>query len=202
MRGMLTAWNDARGFGFIAPTLGGVDVFVHISSFPSGSPRPVVGDEVDYLLQFSSDGRPRAGDARLIPAAPVPVRERRSAPPPRSSPFGFLAILAFACVVLITSLLQPIPLWVLVLYGGASVVAFVAYAFDKRAAQVQGWRVEEASLLALGVVGGWPGAIVAQQVLRHKTLKASFQGMFWISVVINVLGFVGLAWVARELPAL
>jgi uncharacterized membrane protein YsdA (DUF1294 family) len=39
----------------------------------------------------------------------------------------------------------------------------------------------------LGVVGGWPGAIVAQQMLRHKTQKASFRSAFWGSVVINVI---------------
>ncbi|WP_167050930.1 cold shock and DUF1294 domain-containing protein [Salinibacterium sp. ZJ77] len=197
MTGVLTAWNDGRGFGFIAPTLGGTDIFVHVSAFPEGSERPAVGDEIDYVLQLSPDGRPRAASARLQRRAPVPARVRRAVPPPRSSPFGYLSILAFGCIVLISSQLAPVPLWVFVLYGGASLVAFIAYAVDKRAAQLQAWRVEEGSLLALGLIGGWPGAILAQQVFRHKTLKVSFQRMFWVTVVLNVLGFVVLSWIAR-----
>lgn len=197
MTGVLTTWNDERGFGFVAPTLGGADVFVHISSFPGGSPRPVAGDEVDYLLEFSPDKRPRASSAWLRRQVPVRSRERRSAAPARSSPFGYLAILGFGSIVLVVSSLGPIPLWGVALYAGASLVTFIAYALDKRAAQSGAWRVAEGSLLALGLVGGWPGAIVAQQVFRHKTLKTSFQWMFWVSVVVNVLAFVVLSWIAR-----
>jgi len=35
-----------------------------------------------------------------------------------------------------------------------------------------------------------PGAIVAQQVLRHKSSKASFRFAFWGSVAVNVVAFV------------
>ncbi len=201
MRGVLTTWNDDRGFGFIAPAVGGADVFVHISAFPEHALRPVEGDEVGYELEFSPDGKPRAAHAETVRAAPVPPEARRAGPLQRASRLGYLAILGFGCIAFVMALIHPLPFWVAVLYGGASIVAFVAYAVDKRAARDGGWRVPEASLLALGVVGGWPGAVIAQQVLRHKTLKVSFQVMFWVSVVVNVLGFVGLVWVASLAPA-
>jgi uncharacterized membrane protein YsdA (DUF1294 family) len=51
-------------------------------------------------------------------------------------------------------------------------------------------------LLALGLACGWPGAIIAQQVMRHKTLKMSFQVVFWVTVVVNVVAFVVFSWVA------
>jgi uncharacterized membrane protein YsdA (DUF1294 family) len=34
--------------------------------------------------------------------------------------------------------------------------------------------------------GGWPGALIAQQQFRHKTVKASFQSVFWVTVFVNV----------------
>ena len=84
----------------------------------------------------------------------------------------------------------PVPVWVL---GGvlgwyllASVVCVVVYAIDKSAARAGRRRISEATLLLLGVIGGWPGAIVAQQKLRHKTRKASFRRAFRASVLLNL----------------
>ena len=64
------------------------------------------------------------------------------------------------------------------------------YAFDKSAAVAGGRRVSESTLLFVGLVGGWPGSLVAQQLLRHKTSKASFRSEFWGTVVFNVFCFV------------
>ncbi|WP_153605141.1 DUF1294 domain-containing protein, partial [Pseudomonas aeruginosa] len=35
------------------------------------------------------------------------------------------------------------------------------------------------------LLGGWPGALVAQQVFRHKTRKLSFQLVFWGIVLLH-----------------
>jgi uncharacterized membrane protein YsdA (DUF1294 family) len=74
----------------------------------------------------------------------------------------------------------------------ASVVCFLAYAADKSAAVAGRWRVAESTLIFLGLAGGWPGAIVAQQVLRHKSTKVAFRSVFWGSVMLNVCVFVGV----------
>lgn len=68
-----------------------------------------------------------------------------------------------------------------------SVVALFDYARDKAAARAGRRRIPEARLLLLGAVGGWPGALLAQRLLRHKTAKARFQLQFWVSVVLNLL---------------
>ena len=84
-----------------------------------------------------------------------------------------------------------LPLAVVGLYAGASLLAFVMYARDKAAAQGGRWRTAENALHMVALFGGWPGALLAQRMLRHKSSKASFQAMFWATVLINcgVLGW-------------
>jgi uncharacterized membrane protein YsdA (DUF1294 family) len=79
-----------------------------------------------------------------------------------------------------------------------SVITFLFYAFDKSAAISRNWRTRENTLHLLSLAGGWPGALIAQQLLRHKTSKESFVIAFWLTVALNVCGFV--AWHAGVLP--
>jgi len=71
------------------------------------------------------------------------------------------------------------------IYAAASLVAFGAYALDKSAARRAARRTPESVLLLLGLAGGWPGALVAQRLLHHKTRKTRFQVVFWSTVVLN-----------------
>lgn len=102
-----------------------------------------------------------------------------------------MVLLAFLVGYVTVCILWPLPYWLAAIYLVASIACFSAYAADKRAAQAGRWRVSENTLLFLGVIGGWPGAIVAQQTLRHKTKKASFRFEFWVTVVVNLVAFVG-----------
>ncbi|OWV28410.1 DUF1294 domain-containing protein [Halomonas campaniensis] len=72
-------------------------------------------------------------------------------------------------------------------YALISVIAYITYAIDKKAAINNRRRVSERSLHLLGIVGGWPGAFLAQQRLRHKTQKTAFQVTFWLTVVVNLV---------------
>lgn len=67
-----------------------------------------------------------------------------------------------------------------------NVLAFLAYGFDKARARGGGRRVRETTLHLLAVLGGWPGALLAQAVFRHKTVKRSFRAVFWCTVAVNV----------------
>lgn len=83
------------------------------------------------------------------------------------------------------------------LYGGASVACFVAYALDKRAAGTGRRRTPERTLLLLGLAGGWPGALLAQRWLRHKSRKTAFRRRFWGSVALNLTLLVCVGALAR-----
>ena len=73
-----------------------------------------------------------------------------------------------------------------VVYGAASLACFAMYALDKSAAKAGRRRTPESSLLWIGLLGGWPGGLLAQRWLRHKSSKRSFLFKFWLTVAVNV----------------
>jgi uncharacterized membrane protein YsdA (DUF1294 family) len=85
---------------------------------------------------------------------------------------------------------QISPLWIAAAYAGMSLLTFVVYAIDKAAARAQRRRTPESTLHMLALAGGWPGALLAQQWLRHKSVKQPFRVVFWLTVVLNVAGLV------------
>ena len=80
--GTLAKWNDERGFGFIAPRLGGQEVFIHVSSFPRDGRRPRIGETLWFDIEVDKSGRKRAvrvaRPARAV-APPPPARHERGA---------------------------------------------------------------------------------------------------------------------------
>ena len=75
-----------------------------------------------------------------------------------------------------------------------SLVAFVAYGFDKRRAQKDGRRVPEKTLHLMALFGGWPGALIGQKVFRHKTQKIGFRIVFWLCVALHLIAVGGLVY--------
>ncbi|MDP1655014.1 MAG: DUF1294 domain-containing protein [Hylemonella sp.] len=71
-------------------------------------------------------------------------------------------------------------------YGLSSLITFAVYAVDKSAARTGGRRVPERTLHLLALLGGWPGALLARQWLRHKSRKPRFSAMLWLTVLGNV----------------
>lgn len=105
--------------------------------------------------------------------------------------YHHLLILAFILFLGVSYYLgyTPIALWVIFIL--ASGIAYVLYAKDKVAAKADSWRVSENTLHLAALLCGWPGALIAQERLRHKTKKQSFRSIFWFSVLINLAG---IAW--------
>lgn len=178
-QGRITSWKDDKGFGFIAPNGGGKPVFVHVSAFANRQRRPEGDELVTYELAVDGKGR---GQAMKVTFVGEPARgDGKSVPAwlPTFFTAGFLAFLVS------TAIAGKLPMAILGLYLAASVVAFVAYLLDKSAARNDRWRTSESTLHMFGLIGGWPGALIAQKVFRHKSSKASFQTTFWITVVLN-----------------
>lgn len=101
LTGILRSWNDDRGFGFIAPSHGGAEIFVHISAFPQDGSRPVEGESLFYELGRGRDNRPQA--VRVVRQAigsRPPSRQAVAKRHGTASPLKFLvaALLILACL--------------------------------------------------------------------------------------------------------
>ncbi|WP_395025222.1 DUF1294 domain-containing protein [Comamonas odontotermitis] len=207
--GTLQSWNDERGFGFIAADQGGDPVFVHIKAFGPGAARPQAQQRLSFEVEPGPEGkkrarkvqlvRPRAGTAGPATSAGRPARgtQQRSPASARSAhgsarwgTASLFALPAFALLVVVLGVLWHPPSWLLWWYAGLSALTFVIYALDKSAAQSGRWRTKESTLHLLALGGGWPGALVAQQLLRHKSAKTEFRAVFWLTVLLNVAALV------------
>ena len=89
-------------------------------------------------------------------------------------------------------IIGKIPFAVLWLYIIVSFITFGIYALDKSAAKNNQWRTREGTLHFLALIGGWPGALIAQKRFQHKSKKQSFQNIFFATIVFNCVFFVWL----------
>ncbi len=181
LQGTIASWNDKKGFGFITPVSGNDRIFVHIKAFRKRQGRPQVNQQISYSISEDKQGRPCAADVAFVGKPSANPRHGKA----QTAAYLFVALF-FTALGVLTFILQLIPLFIIALYAVASAITFITYAIDKSAARKGGWRVTEATLHTMSLFGGWPGALVAQQALRHKSRKAEFQGVFKITVVLNV----------------
>jgi uncharacterized membrane protein YsdA (DUF1294 family)/cold shock CspA family protein len=192
-QGRITSWKDDEGFGFITPNGGGPTVFVHINSFASRRKRPAGNEIVTYHLTANAAGQPRAEQVAFVGAV---VRPAAPAVPFNGVPLalGFLALMGLLVV------LHQVPARLFGAYLVMSVITFFAYCGDKAAAKANRRRTPEDTLHLMAVAGGWPGAFIAQQMVRHKTSKQAFRTVFWWTVAINCVALAALMTPAgREL---
>jgi uncharacterized membrane protein YsdA (DUF1294 family) len=91
----------------------------------------------------------------------------------------------FLAVIGVLAARGMLPVGILMLYLATSAASVIAYGVDKSAAQSGRWRTAESTLHVLALIGGWPGALVAQRMFHHKSRKASFQTLFLATVALN-----------------
>ncbi|MFC3627310.1 DUF1294 domain-containing protein [Vogesella amnigena] len=188
-QGRLHNWQPRRGFGFITPNGGGEPAYVQQQSFQRQLHAPANGDLLSYHVSRDAKGRLVAHAVRQIT-----LRHRLSHQPSlprRREPRIALPLLLFAVLLAAGILLGRLPAGIAVLYLLLSLFTYLLYAHDKRAARRRRWRTRESTLHLLAMLGGWPGAMLAQYRLRHKSSKISFQFWYRGTVAAN-LGL--LAW--------
>ena len=56
-----------------------------------------------------------------------------------------------------------------------NIVTFLVYGIDKWKAKQGSWRISEATLLILAVIGGSIGALLGMKVWHHKTMHKKFK---------------------------
>lgn len=188
LAGRITEWKDEKGFGFVVPNGGGERAFVHVNAFQRGSRRPAEGDLVSYVASPDQRGRLQAKQIRhagqkiAVPRAPSRV--------PRAA-LG-IGSLAFGASLVAAGF---VPALMLGAVASLSLLAYFMYWLDKSAARRSAQRTPESTLHLISLAGGWPGALIAQQQFRHKTIKQPFQTVFWATVALNLAGVV---WLVRS----
>lgn len=183
--GRLTSWKDDQGFGFVTPDVGGEKVFIHIKAFHREASRPREGDVLSYELEFDERKRPRGKKVQRLGERLKQTREGRGWKAPAFTLF-------FCLLLLLCALTGRLHWWIVCVYLALSVIAYCVYQSDKEAAKLGNRRKPESTLHFLALLGGWPGAFVAQRRLRHKSTKPSFQIVFWMTVALNIIILGGL----------
>ncbi|MEM5508032.1 DUF1294 domain-containing protein [Pseudoalteromonas sp. AS71] len=108
--------------------------------------------------------------------------------------------LLYLAAIWLTYPLQYLPVYIPIYVPGyisvLSAITFFMYAWDKRQAKRSPHkkvnRTLERTLQLLALIGGWPGALIAQQLLRHKSQKRRFIIVLWLCVLVNVAAMGGL----------
>lgn len=192
--GKLTTWQDDRGFGFIRGNDGSKEVFLHISEIKHNIRRPQVGDLIRYQLTFDN-GKVRAIEATIEGATHHQLASKRTTSKYKSKSSINLSILGLQVLLLASMPLggsiklalttaNTIPL---IAYLIMSLITFGLYAHDKESAQQGKRRIPEKTLHLCELAGGWLGGFIAQQTLRHKSIKTSYQFEFWLIVAIHLV---------------
>lgn len=199
MGGFLTAqlaeWSGERGFGFLRR--GPRRIFLHVSDFSGAHCDLKVGETFRFEMGRDEQGRTCAINASIVRsqrnAKPAQKPAQKPAPSERVKPARTPreALRATDAAIVIALLALPtfsgmfwdidwrIPAaW----FGFISAITYFVYGHDKRRAEGGGWRIPERSLHVLELLGGWPGAFLAQRTLRHKCSKLGYQVVFWLIV--------------------
>jgi uncharacterized membrane protein YsdA (DUF1294 family)/cold shock CspA family protein len=211
-QGTVVRWDSERAFGFIRSPDTPSDIYFHRRDF-FGHGKLGEGLQVVFEEIHVGGKGPRAMSVEVLPNVTEPLKVASVKDPldllppaqvaPRSTPphvkkredrlmWTGLGLMGFWLLLWIAGIAMGRFPWV-ILTGVVflNLVTFYVYWRDKEAAVQGGWRASELQLHGLALAGGWPGAWFAQQILRHKSSKASFRAAYWATVAGNFLALLG-----------
>jgi uncharacterized membrane protein YsdA (DUF1294 family)/cold shock CspA family protein len=223
-QGIVVKWDIEKSFGFIRSPDTPTDIFFHHRDY-SENRSPVEGLSVTFQEIHVGGKGPRALSVTpslnaIVSAPPTPSPDDlapllpRAVRAPRGIPLHvkkredrlYWSALGLMGVWLLLWLigigLGRFPWVILTAVALLNLATFYVYWRDKEAAVQGGWRASENQLHGLAVLGGWPGAWFAQQILRHKSNKKPFRVLYWATVAVNLIGLLGwLIWPTVQGPA-
>ena len=210
-KGQLTTWKDDKGFGFIRSSDGSQDVFFHITALKETNHRPQLGDVICYQLTVGKDGKIHACNAfieeivskPMLIASSLAIQKETFKPKAKSSLMFEVLLLSLlpslGAIHFALTTFNPI---FLILYPVMSFITFALYADDKSRAKQGRWRIPEKRLHLCEFMGGWLGGFIAQQRLRHKSRKVSYQVVFWVIVAIHLIFWLDWLFFGKRLVGL
>ena len=169
-KGTLISWNNDKGYGFIRSDNGKKDIFLHVKALPHYQRRPRIDDVLTYDVGANEKQQIYARNARIKGFAWSPLTVL------------WLGVIPVFGVYVCFVIRQTFPFHPLAIYVAMSLLTIWAYSRDKSAAQSGKWRIPERRLHLFEILGGWPGALLAQLYYRHKSRKISYQIFFWMIV--------------------
>jgi uncharacterized membrane protein YsdA (DUF1294 family)/cold shock CspA family protein len=179
LKGKVIKWNADKAFGFITPNGGGNAIFIHKTALKNRNRTPKINDVITFSVIQDNQGR-YCADQATFSGEKSHKKQAKGI-----NTFSIYLSLIFITLVTAAHFFDYLPKKILLVYLGVSIMTFIAYAFDKSKAQRSEWRTQESTLHLLALLGGWPGAALAQQLLRHKSKKKQFRVTFWFTVFIN-----------------
>lgn len=186
-KGKIKTWNEGKGYGFISPESGGKDIFLHITSVQQRGRVPKLGESIAYSLAKDKQNRLCATEVTFD-------GEKLKSKNKQRSHFSAVAISSLFLIGLSAFVMSgKLPASILWLYLALSLITLITYLKDKSAARKGGWRTSEGTLHVLALLGGWPGALLAQALFRHKSKKTDFRIVFFITIFLNI---VMLLWIS------
>lgn len=189
-QGEIIEWSDEKRCGFVLPrgsAKGDAVVFLGIRALVNRRRAPKVGDLVQYEVSTVNE-TPESRRLRTRLRAEQVTFVGEELPPPRTKGTHRLYVIGLIYLVAeaaMTVFGRPYA-WIFLASLVLSAFSMGQYGWDKSAAKGGRWRVSESSLQFVALLGGWPGAALAQQIFRHKTQKRSFQDVFLGAIILNV----------------
>lgn len=120
---------------------------------------------------------PAAKDVRILDAAEIA----------KNLPFHLVTAAMLLILVQLVVILGRAPFGLSVYYAFMGGVSLYLYSRDKQAALFGWWRISEAKLLTVDLLGGIIGGLLAQHRYRHKKSKQSYQLRIFAIVVVHAV---------------